>query len=78
MAICDECGYPIAACNEIGLLEKRIAELEVGLRRAIHLYETMRPIVMWPMNDENATYDDKWAEITIGFVRDALAGKDQT
>jgi hypothetical protein len=58
-------------------LRSRIAELEAGMRRAIHLYETVRPLVMWPMDDEHDEYGAEWAEITLGLVRDALAGKNQ-
>ncbi len=45
MTICDECGYPIAACNEIALLKKKAAKLEDLLREAdnVVVWETVIP-----------------------------------
>ena len=56
----------------------RIAELEAGLRRAIHLVETIRPLVMWPMDDEDTLYNEQWASLGLDLVRDALAGEKPT
>ncbi len=71
----DETRLP--AQSQLDLARERIAELEAGMRRAIHLYETVRPLVMWLMDDEDAEYGAEWAEITLDLVRDALAGKNQ-
>jgi len=51
----------------------RIAELEAGLRRAIHLIEVMRPISMWPVEDQDAIHTEEWASLTLQLVRDALS-----
>lgn len=56
--------------------DERIIKLEVALRRAIHLVETIRPLVMWPMGDEDTLYDDQWASLTLELIREALAGKE--
>lgn len=55
--------------------DKRIAELEAGLRRAIHLAETIMPIAMWPDDNPEELYGDEWAHITLGLVREALGDK---
>ena len=65
-------GYETTAADAIA----RITELEVGLRRAIHLVETISPRVMWPMDDEDTLYNEQWASLTLELVREALAGKE--
>lgn len=62
--------------EKIGEHEKRIADLEAGIRRAIHLVETIRPLVMWPIDDPNQIYNEEWADASLDLVRDALAGKE--
>lgn len=55
----------------------RMKELEVGLRRAIHLIETTRGYVMWPMDGEapEDIYTEEWASLTLELCKDALAGE---
>jgi len=59
----------------------RIKQLEVGLRRAIHLIEKQRSYVLWPMDyDDDPTdgtiRDEEWASITLELCKDALKGKE--
>lgn len=55
----------------------RIKQLEVGLRRAIHLIETQRGYVMWPIEDDNfeEIYTAEWASIMLEQCKEALKGK---
>jgi hypothetical protein len=67
-------GYAVMPTAENVRMAARISELEVGLRRAIHLIEVIRPIAMWPLDDDEAIYTDQWASATLALVREALAG----
>lgn len=53
----------------------RITELEVGLRRAIHLIERLMPYVMWPDTDYPTLEGEGWAHTSLDLVKEALAGK---
>lgn len=53
-----------------------VEQLEVGMRRAIHLIETLNQYVVWPVDrDHDDIYHEDWAAASLELVREALAGK---
>lgn len=74
MDTCNECGYPIAACNEITLQRQRIAELERALRPLARACCTEFGLGDGEPDDASVYVEDEAAipVITFGIIRNAL------